>query len=52
MAGWQDDVARQKRAAANAAKGTPQWAALDREAAAAEAAVNESLRKSGQRPKY
>ena len=52
MAGWQDDIAKKKRAAADAAKGTPQWSALDREAKAAEAEVNESLRRAGQRPKY
>lgn len=52
MAGWQDDIAKSKRTAANAAKGTPEYDTLEREAKAAEAAVNESLRKQHQATKY
>lgn len=53
MAGWQDDIARQKRAEANKAKpGSPERIALEIEASAAEAKVNESLRKAGQPTKY
>lgn len=52
MAGWQDDIAKQKRAAANRAQGTPEYDTLRREAEAAEADVNASLRAAGQNAKY
>lgn len=52
MGGWQDEIARKKRAEANDARGTAEYDQLDREAKAAEAVVNQSLRDQGQHTKY
>ncbi len=52
MAGWQDDEAKKARAKADSARGTSEYSQLAREADAKEAVVNESMRASGQKPKY
>lgn len=52
MAGWQDDEAKKARTKAENARGTSEYNQLAREADAKEAVVNESMRASGQNPKY
>lgn len=49
MAGWQESMWRDAQNKADNAKGTPQYAALQREADAKKVAVNDALRREKQR---